>query len=93
MGMSADIESGLYDQATVRLRYGEEEALNAVLSESTDGEALLFNNAHNVVKDLLRVETFLFGFTPFNSNPTSATFDVRGLAGAPHNVTELCPLQ
>ena len=93
LNMSPDYESGSYGSATVRLRYGDKPAFQVRLNESTDGEALFFNNPSNVIRDLLDVDIFLFGFTPAISNPTSATFDVRGLQYALPNVTDLCPLQ
>ncbi len=80
-GVTADIESGLDDAATFRIRFDKEEATEIVLGESTDGEAYFFYDGAETIDSVLRHETLVAGFTPFNGSPQTMTFDVRGLAG------------
>jgi hypothetical protein len=63
----------------VRLRFDKDEAQVAYMSRSTDGEALFFKDAKNVIVQMLAHQLFLFGFTPFNSNPQETSFNLRGL--------------
>ncbi|MAT45171.1 MAG: hypothetical protein CL609_22820 [Anaerolineaceae bacterium] len=90
VGMSFDVEYGLYGRATVRIRFDSNEAFELIGTQSTDGEALFFDYPNNLIDKMLVSEKMTFGFTPFNSSPVSTTFDLFGLAEAIKPLNSAC---
>lgn len=90
IGMQADVEYGLTDLATVRLRYGQSPAFTVRAHESTDGEALFFPDAQAEISRMLNHQSLVFGFTPFNAPPVSTSFDLGGLPAAIAPLNDAC---
>ncbi len=68
------------DQASVRLRLGAEAPISEEWSKNDKGVMLFSNSGESLVRALAKSERLLFEFTPFNSTPAVAEFDVRELA-------------
>jgi type VI secretion system protein VasI len=79
VGMRANVEAENLEGATVVVRFDKEPAKEFKLGHSTDGEALFFQDAEAVIFRMMRHETMLFRFTPFNSSPQETSFNLRGL--------------
>jgi type VI secretion system protein VasI len=90
LGMQPDVEYGKMDSATVRIRFDKGNAQELVMYESTDGEALFFRGSVSMIKDMMRHDEMVFGFTPFNASPTETTFDLQGLSEAIKPLRETC---
>lgn len=80
LGTQADVEDGNLDNATVRLRIGDEPAETLNPGKSTDNMAVFFDGPKALIARLAAADTLLFGFTPFSAAPVETTFDLRGLA-------------
>jgi Type VI secretion system VasI, EvfG, VC_A0118 len=89
-GMAASPEYGHYDEYTVRIRLNDNPPIRALWGQSTDNEALFAPNAIELARRISKSDRMLFEFTPFNSNPVIATFDVRGLSTHLPAVAEAC---
>lgn len=76
--MAANPEIG--DGFTVRLRLGQSQATTQLWGESTSKDSLFSPEPIALTRQLLTVDRLLFQFTPYNSTPTLAEFDVRGLS-------------
>lgn len=79
LGTQPEVEYGLYDAATVRVRFDQGEAVTMTANESTKGDALFFQNPVEMIELMLQSKEMVFEFTPFNANPAVTTFDLRGL--------------
>jgi type VI secretion system protein VasI len=79
--MQPDVEYGMTDSATTRIRFDNEQARTVTMGISTDGEALFLGKSITV-ETLMQHDEMVFGFTPFNSSPVETTFDLRGLSEA-----------
>jgi type VI secretion system protein VasI len=79
-GMAAEVETGNFDGATVRIRLDDSAAETLNTSRSTDDKALFFENAPQLISRLEQAERLLFQFTPFNAAPAETSFDLRGLS-------------
>ena len=90
VGMQQDVEHGLYNQSTVRIRFDSQEASSLIAKHSTDGEALFFQDSQTIIDQMLQYEMMVFGFTPFNSNPVETSFNLRGLNEAIKPLQEAC---
>jgi len=90
VGMSLDVEYGLHNQSTVRVRFNSGQAEQIITSHSTEGEAVFFPNAQYMISRMLQSETMVFGFTPFNAPPVETSFDVHGLNEAIKPLQEAC---
>lgn len=90
VGMQVNVEYGMTDSATVRVRFGTGTAQSMVVNESTDGQALFFGAPFNVIRSMLGHDEMTFGFTPYNASPVTTTFDLRGLAGVIQPLQEAC---
>lgn len=75
----ASVEYGRFHQHTVTLRYDDAPSKKVITSESTTGEALFLPSAIPNIKKMLEADTLLYEFTPFNANPATVSFDLRGL--------------
>lgn len=90
VGMSFDVEYGLYSRATVRIRFDSNEAFELIGLQSTNGEALFFTYPTPLIDSMLTSEKMTFGFTPFNSSPVTTTFDLFGLEEAIKPLNSIC---
>lgn len=90
IGTQSDVEYGLYEKATVRVRFDQNQAFETVTSESTTGEALFFQDPHEIIIAMLRSNEMVFGFTPFNADPAVTTFDLRGLKNVIEPLKQSC---
>ena len=91
LGMSPDPELGLYNGATVRLRFDESAAFTTTTSLSTDRKAIFFNGV-SLIRQMMDADQMLFGFTPYNSSPAETTFDTHGLDVAIQPLGDGCTL-
>lgn len=82
VGGPPNVERGKISSATATLRFDDGEPESFPMPQSTDGEALFFNDPERVVRRLARTDRLVFRHTPFNSNPATVTFDLRGLTEA-----------
>jgi type VI secretion system protein VasI len=89
-GMAPDVESGNLDGATVRYRFDKEPAQTENAGQSTDGNALFFEDSQTVITTMLKHEKLVFGFTPYGVPPVEMTFDLRGLSEAIKPLNEAC---
>jgi hypothetical protein len=80
IGMPAEVEYGKTDSATVRVRLDQNQAVELIMNESTDDDALFFRDPYDVILAMLQSREMVFGFTPFNADPEVTTFDLVGLA-------------
>jgi hypothetical protein len=90
VGMQQDVESGLYNQSTIRVRFDSQEAASLISDHSTDGKGLFFHDPQTIIDQMLQHEKMVFGFTPFNSNPVETSFDLRGLNEAIKPLQDSC---
>ena len=88
-GMAANPEHGT-DAHTVRIRLDKLRAFTERWSESTNNEALFAKTPISLAKKLAHARTMLFEFTPFNANPATSRFDVRGLDQHLNRVAQAC---
>jgi hypothetical protein len=89
-GMQANVESGLYGEHTVRLRFDDAPPVTQRWSESTDNKALFSPNAIGLARNLVEAETLNFEFVPFNASPVVAIFKLQGLDRHINKVSETC---
>jgi type VI secretion system protein VasI len=90
VGTQSDVEYGRYDAATVRVRFDQNQAFDTVANESTDGDALFFQDPHGMIIAMLQNSEMVFGFTPFNADPAVTTFDLRGLKNVIEPLKQSC---
>jgi type VI secretion system protein VasI len=90
IGTQSNVEYGLYEKATVRVRFDQNQAFETVTNESTTGEALFFRDPHEMIIAMLRSNEMVFGFTPFNADPAVTTFDLRGLKNVIEPLKQSC---
>ncbi|MBL7836457.1 MAG: hypothetical protein JNM67_02975, partial [Bacteroidetes bacterium] len=90
IGTQTNVEYGLYDAATVRVRFDQDQAFKTVANESTDGDALFFQDPHEMIIAMLKSNEMVFGFTPFNADPAVTTFDLRGLKDVIEPLKQSC---
>jgi type VI secretion system protein VasI len=89
-GMSPNVELGLHDQATVTLRFDKEKAFMTVTGKATDGQALFFRDGMTLILQMMKYETMLFQFVPYNSSAVLTTFDLRGIVDAVQPLRAQC---
>lgn len=87
---AAQPELGLYDQATVRVRFDEGSPQRQTWTESTNDVALFSPNPIALARRLATAKTFRFQFTPFNAPPAVASFTLTGSQTAIARVAESC---
>jgi hypothetical protein len=88
-GLRPEVESDP-DVTTALIRLDDDAPVAAALAHSTDGKGLFFRYPVNVALELFGRRRMIFRFTPFNSNPQEAVFDVRGFEAALRPVGEAC---
>lgn len=89
-GMAADVETGNFDGATVRIRLDDEAAETLNTGRSTDDKALFFDHAPQLISRLEDADRMLFQFTPFNAAPAETSFDLRGLGEVLPQLRQAC---
>ncbi len=77
-GMPANPESGNYYQHTVVTSFDEAKPVSQRWTQSEDSEALFAPNPAAFARQLARSKTLTVQFTPYNSSPATARFDVSG---------------
>lgn len=81
----------LGSEATVLTRIGQEPAVTAKWSLSTDSKATFYpDNPIPYINKMMASESFVAQVTPYNESPITATFDIRGLENAIKPVRETC---
>ncbi|HEX4138227.1 MAG TPA: hypothetical protein VHY84_26695 [Bryobacteraceae bacterium] len=88
--MSAQPELGLFEQATVRFRLDSTPAKSIHAAQATNGSALHLGDV-GFLRQLLSAKQLAVQFTPFNSDPASATFDLGDLPTSIGPIKEACP--
>jgi len=86
----ADPELGRYNQATVSLRFDEAKAKRYRANESTDSESLFLPSSISLAKRMLKSDSLLYEFTPFQTGPATLAFDLRGLDQHIEPLRETC---
>ncbi len=76
------VDSGLDDIASVRLRFDKTSPASMRMSTSTSGDAIFFPDARTWLYDMARHDQMVFEFTPNVSSPVQAVFDLHGLPTA-----------
>ncbi len=77
IGSAASIEQQA-DSHTVHLQFDDAEAVAEPWSDSVSSQELYAPDGVTFARRLARAGTLRFGFTPYNSGPVVAEFDVRG---------------
>ena len=75
VGMQQDVEYD-FENSTVRIRYDKDPAFQTKMGHSTSGDALFFKNPNEVLVEMVKHKTMVFGFTPFNASPVQTSFDL-----------------
>lgn len=83
-------EVGLTDTARARIRFDSNPPSDITMGLSTTGEGMFFDNPEAILRQMLQHNTLTFGYTPFNANFDSTTFDLRGLSEAVTNFSGQC---
>jgi hypothetical protein len=89
-GTSANVEYGLNDQATIRLRLDADAPVDLVWNESTDDEALFAPNPIPLAKGIVRGTRLTYEFTPFRSSPAQFAFTIAGMQAPLGEVAGAC---
>lgn len=87
--MPANPELGKFQQHTVQLRLDKKPATSVTADAATSNDALFLGGAA-MAKRFLGHTTLVFRFTPYNSPPQDATFDLTGIGEAVKPVKEAC---
>jgi hypothetical protein len=88
--MPAQPELGSYDEYAVQIRFDENQPITQHWNQSTDDEALFAPSAVAMSRRLAKANSMLFRFTPFNSSPTVAKFNLIGLPHYLPKVADAC---
>tara|TARA_Y100000031_G_C8162415_1_gene357680 strand:- start:600 stop:1100 length:501 start_codon:yes stop_codon:yes gene_type:complete len=75
VGVQQDVEQD-FENSTVRIRYDKEPAFQTKMGHSTSGDALFFKKPNEVLLEMVKHKTMVFGFTPFNASPVQTSFDL-----------------
>ena len=75
VGMQQNVEHD-FENSTVRIRYDKAPAFQTKMGHSTNGNALFFKNPNEVLVEMVKHKTMVFGFTPFNASPVQTSFDL-----------------
>lgn len=75
VGVQQDVEYD-FENSTVRIRYDKEPAFQTKMGHSTSGDALFFKKPNEVLLEMVKHKTMVFGFTPFNASPVQTSFDL-----------------
>ncbi len=81
----------LGSEAEVLTRIGKAEATTRVWHLSTDSKATFYPGTPTAfIKKLMACDRFIAQVTPFNENPITAVFDIRGLSNVIKPLQETC---
>jgi len=89
-GTSANVEYGLSDQATIRLRLDSDDPVKLVWGESTDNEALFAPNPIPLARGIVNGTKLTYEFTPFRENPAQFSFTITGIRAPLQQVADAC---
>lgn len=89
-GTAASVESGDLDRHTVQIRLDDGVAFSQKWSESTNNEALFAPSPIPLARQIVDTDRMVVRFTPFNANPATLVFDVRGFDQHVGQVAETC---
>lgn len=84
-GLQGKTEFGLYGEdlgVSMRGRYDRETPFTYLMGKSTDSESFFFPEAIHEIQYMMSHANLVLGFTPFNSNPVEARFNLTGLPEA-----------
>ena len=90
VGLQQNVEYGLYNKSTVRVRFDSDTAETFITNHSTDNQALFFKNPTSMMNEILKHQTMVFGFTPFNASPVETSFNLNGVTDAIKPLLEDC---
>lgn len=90
VGTASAVESDPY-YVTIKVRMDQQEAQEIRATESTDKEALFLIEPKRFFSELKDKSKLLLGFTPFNSSPVLASFDIRGVEPVVEEIKKECP--
>ena len=92
VGVRAEKEEKNEGKATATLRYDKQAAFDLVMDQSTDAEALFWQDAKAELVRMLPAEKMIFVFTPTGAaNRALVQFDLRGFALVHQQLVEACP--
>ena len=81
----------LGSEANVLTRLGQEKATTSEWSLSTDSKATFYpDDPTPYIKQMMISDSFVAQVTPYNENPITATFDIRGLGRAIKPLRDTC---
>jgi len=89
-GTSANVEYGLSDQATIRLRLDSDDPVKLVWGESTDGEALFAPNPIPLARGIVNGTKLTYEFTPFRESPAQFSFTITGIRAPLQQIANAC---
>ena len=89
-GMSAQPEYGKFEMAGVRYRIDQAGAVSDDWHESTDSKALFAPEPISLARRLAKAKQLIFEFTPYNSSPVTAHFELQGASSAVGRVSKTC---
>jgi len=90
VGMPAQPELGSYGSYGVRLRIDDGSPIQERWTESTDQKGLFSPSPKEFAKLVANAYSLMFEFTPFQSSPATAHFNVSGLNKLLDNVATPC---
>jgi len=92
--MQVDAEYRAYgiSAGSVRIRFDQQKAETFNFPTSKDGQALFVMNPDPIsfIKRILKHQTMLVEFTPYNSGPVTTTFNLTGLDSKIGQLREVC---
>jgi hypothetical protein len=93
-GMAASVEEdpdgGPSEEHAVRLRFDSNSPITDHWVESTNHSGLFAGDAISFARQLTSANTFTFEFSPFDSSPATARFDLRGLSEHLPKIADAC---
>ncbi len=78
------------DGGVVTIRFDKEKSIRHHVLPSTDENAIRLEKGVWLIKKMIQHNTMFLTFSPFNSSPAMATFDLRGLAEAVKPLKDTC---
>jgi len=92
VGLQQDVEYD-FENSTVRIRYDKEPAFQSKMGHSTSGDALFFKKSNEVLLEMVKHKTMIFGFTPFNASPVQTSFDLTQLREKIQPLVKACSIK
>ncbi len=91
--MQVDAKYSVYGSTgSVRIRFAQQKAETFHFPTSTDGQALfvMYPDPISFIKRILKHQTMMVEFTPFNRGPVTTTFNLSGLDSKIGQLREVC---